>query len=171
MEYNEIRNILEKYWEGESSLAEEAQLRDFFSRHDGDLPADLREVAPLFAYFHAAGEKEEMPELFTDEPAPWEKPTATIVRPFWYGWMKYAAVLLMAAGLGYSIFSYQQKRQVEETSGDMAFTDTYSDPKVAYKETQRALKLLSKNLNTGKEQMEKLSYFHEATQMVKGEKN
>lgn len=168
MDYNEIRNILEKYWEGESSLAEEAQLRDFFSRHDGDLPADLREVAPLFAYFHAAGESE-MPELFTDEPAPWETPVATtIIRPFWHSWMKYAAVLLMAAGVGYSIFSYQQKRHVEETSGELAFTDTFSDPQVAYQQTQKALKLLSKNLNTGKEQMEKLSYFHEATQMVEG---
>lgn len=169
MEYNEIRNILERYWEGETSLAEEAQLRDFFSGHTAELPADLREVAPLFAYFHAAGE-DEMPELFTDKPAPWEAKTVAIVKPFWYSWMKYAAVLLMAAGLGYSIFSYQNKRQ-SDVSGEMAFTDTYSDPKVAYQQTQRALQILAKNLNTGKEQMEKLSYFHDATEMVKGNNN
>lgn len=166
MEYSKIRELLEKYWECESSLAEESLLREFYARHHGELPPDLREAAPLFQYYHAA-ETDTMPELFTSEPAPWE--TATIIRPFWHSWMKYAAVLLMAAGLGYSVFSFQQRR--DDPQDTYAFRDTFTDPKLAYQETQRALQILSKNLNKGKQQMEKLSYFHDATEMIQGNNN
>lgn len=163
MEYSNIRELLEKYWECETSLGEEAQLREFYAHHKGELPPDLREAAPLFQYYQAT-EEDTMPELFTDKPAPWE--AAVITRPFWHSWMKYAAVLLMAAGLGYSVFSFQQRR--DDPQEVYAMRDTFSDPQLAYQETQRALHILSKNLNKGKEQMEKLSYFHEATEMIQG---
>ncbi|MBO9154340.1 hypothetical protein ACFOTA_19150 [Chitinophaga sp. GCM10012297] len=175
MEYNNIRALLEKYWACETTEAEEAGLRMFYAAHEGPLPADLQEAAPMFRYFHAAGEGEaeelfSMPELFTDRPAPWETATKTeikIIRPFWQGWMKYAAVLLAAAGIVYSINQHQVKLHGDAT----AFKDTYSDPKLAYEQTQRALQLLSRNLNKGKKEMEKLSYFNEAKGMVEGNRN
>lgn len=166
MEHSNIRELLEKYWACETSLAEEAELRRFYTEHSGALPPDLREAAPLFQYYEE-GEEVAMPELFTDRPAPWE--SGTVIRPFWHSWMKYAAVLLMAAGFGYGIFSFEQRRNAPEET--YAMRDTYSDPKLAYQETQRALQILSRNLNKGKEQMEKLSYFHDATEMIRGNNN
>lgn len=176
MEYNNIRALLEKYWACETTEAEEAELRVFYAAHEGPLPADLQEAAPLFRYFHAAGEGEleeevlPMPELFTDRPAPWETAVKTetkIIRPFWQGWMKYAAVLLAAAGIVYSVNQYQVKLNGDAT----AFKDTYNDPKLAYEQTQRALQLLSRNLNKGKKEMEKLNYFNEAKEMVERNHN
>ncbi|MGN6511156.1 MAG: hypothetical protein ACTHLD_16955 [Chitinophaga sp.] len=171
MDYSNIRALLEKYWACETTEAEEAELRVFYAAHEGPLPADLQEAAPLFKYFHAEGEQEEtftMPELFTDRPAPWETETgARVIRPFWYGWMKYAAVLLAAAGMVYSINQFQLKRH--DVAQNTAFRDTYSDPKLAYEQTQRALQLLSRNLNKGKNEMEKLGYFNEAKEMVQGD--
>ena len=170
MEYNDIRALLEKYWACETTEAEEAQLRLFYAEHEDALPVDLMEAAPLFRYFHAEGEMP-MPELFTDVPAPWEHPeSAKIIRPFWHHWMKYAAVLLLAVGVGYSVTKFQHKH-AGGNNPELAFRATFDDPKIAYQETQRALQLISKHLNKGKTEMEKLSYFSEAQEIVQGGHN
>ncbi|WPV64190.1 hypothetical protein [Chitinophaga sp. LS1] len=62
MEYNEIRGLLIRYWEGETSLEEEDLLRSFFAENRQGLPADLQEAAPLFGYFAAEAGKE-VPEM------------------------------------------------------------------------------------------------------------
>jgi hypothetical protein len=157
MDYNKIRALLEKYWEGESSLEDEKLLRDFFVTHTGDLPDDLRETAPLFRYFQLEQERE-VPQ-----------PVARVVhlrksRP-WQHWMKYAAVLLIMAGIGYSLQQFREKQHNLAAAGWQQ--DTYSDPEKAYAETQKALQLLARNLNKGTQQMEKLSYFNDATEKVK----
>jgi hypothetical protein len=58
MEYNEIRELLTRYWEGETSLEEEDLLRSFFAENRQGLPADLLEAAALFGYFVAEGKRE-----------------------------------------------------------------------------------------------------------------
>lgn len=167
MEYSNVSALLEKYWACETSEVEELQLREFYAAHEGTLPPDLQEAAPMFRYFHAEGEGDTMPELFTDVKAPWE--TATIIRPFWYSWMKYAAMLLVGVGLGYAVHQFQEKKN--STNQRYAMRDTYNDPELAYQETQKALQILSKNLNKGKTQMEKLSYLNDVTEMVEGDRN
>lgn len=159
MDYNKIRALLEKYWEAATSLEEEAQLREFFVTHQHALPEDLREVAPLFRYYQL--------EIDRELPAEPEARVVPItkVRP-WQHWMKYAAVLLIMAGIGYSI-QQQRVKHDQLIVADLGEVDTYKDPEVAYKETQKALQLLARNLNKGTEQMEKLSYFNEATEKIK----
>jgi len=162
MEYSNIRALLEKYWACETTEDEEVTLRIFYATHEDALPADLQEAAPLFQYFHASSE--ELPEI--EIHGPWEEQKTKIIRPFWQGWMKYAAILLVAVGVGHSVYNFQQKNQPDENL--MVFRDTFDDPKVAYEETQRALAIISKNLNKGKTQMEKLSYFNNATDLIQG---
>jgi hypothetical protein len=77
--------------------------------------------------------------------------------------MRYAAVILMFVGLGYSAQVFVDRSR---DMNQLAFTDTYSDPQQAFEETQRALQMLSKNLNKGVSSMEKLSVFHDASQMI-----
>lgn len=48
MEYKEIEQLLERYWQCETSLEEEAQLRDFFSQKE--VPAHLRPYKELFVF-------------------------------------------------------------------------------------------------------------------------
>lgn len=164
MEYSNIRALLERYWACETTEEDEATLRFFFATNEDALPADLQEAAPLFQYFHT--ETHTVPEI--EIHGPWEE--TKIIRPFWQGWMKYAAVLLVALGVGHSVYNFQQKNRNDATS-QLAFRDTFDDPKVAYEETQKALAIISKNLNKGKEQMEKLSYFNDATGMIQGNNN
>ena len=160
MEFNKIRELLDRYWEGESSLEDEAQLRSFFSTNRQDLPADLKEAQPLFSYFaaEAAIELSELPEM--EVPVVQMRPP----RP-WEHWMKYAAIFLMAVGVGYAARSFQSRQERIL----LASADTYSDPQKAFAATQKALQLLAKNLNKGTSQVQKLSYFNEATEKLKAE--
>lgn len=48
MDYKYIEQLLDRYWNGETSLEEERILRAFFSQED--IPAGLRQYKPLFAY-------------------------------------------------------------------------------------------------------------------------
>lgn len=48
MDYKYINQLLERYWNCETSLEEEGILRAFFSQKD--VPAELRQYLPLFAY-------------------------------------------------------------------------------------------------------------------------
>lgn len=47
MDYKYINQLLERYWNCETSLEEEGILRAFFSQKD--VPAELRQYQPLFA--------------------------------------------------------------------------------------------------------------------------
>jgi len=57
MDYKYIKQLLERYWNGETTLEEEDILRTFFSQTD--IPAELESVKPLFAY-QAAETKEDV---------------------------------------------------------------------------------------------------------------
>ena len=48
MDYKYIKQLLERYWSCQTSLEEERILRAFFSQKD--VPAELRQYQPLFAY-------------------------------------------------------------------------------------------------------------------------
>ena len=55
-----IEELLNKYFEGETSSEEERQLRAFFS--SGDVPQQLASYIPLFAYFDEEIEKRNAPK-------------------------------------------------------------------------------------------------------------
>lgn len=48
MDYKYIEQLLERYWQCETSLEEESQLREFFSK--GEVPAHLLRYRNLFVY-------------------------------------------------------------------------------------------------------------------------
>jgi hypothetical protein len=86
MKYEEIQSLLDRYWEGETSLEEERALKAYFS---GAVIDDrLKAVAPLFK----AIKEEQQVELKT-------KAKSVQIRPQLYYWAAAASVaLLMLAG-------------------------------------------------------------------------
>lgn len=174
MEYNEIRALLNLYWEGETSLEEEELLRSFFAENQQGLPADLQEAAPLFGYF-AAEAGREVPEMKVEN-APETASRSTVIvsmpRPYQH-WMKYAAVLLLGIGLVYSARQSKTKQEEGVNPDRMAQAlnreDTYEDSKEAYVATKKALELLARNLNKGTAQAKKIAYFNEATEIIKAD--
>ncbi|MFY0255596.1 hypothetical protein ACDQ55_16760 [Chitinophaga sp. 30R24] len=163
MDYNRIYALLEKYWEGDTSLEEEDALREFFRVLPPDLPAALQEAAPLFQYFgQEAAKVWELPAM---APA---TPGKVVKLSPWHHWMKYAAVLLTAVGIVYAL--KQQDRRQQEVA-QMMQQQNMNDPQKAFDETKKALQLLAKNLNKGTTGMQKLSYFNDAAALVEGKEN
>ena len=51
MDYKYIEQLLERYWEGETTLQEESILRTFFSQPDSpEIPESLRKYQDIFRY-------------------------------------------------------------------------------------------------------------------------
>jgi len=121
MESSQIEQLLKKYLNAETTLQEEELLSDYFT---GKMVAPhLKEYQALFGYFN-----ESKSEKFT-------KSIQLNTKKTNWKWLSVAAsvVLLFSA---YSGYEYDQKIKKEEA-------------RVAFKETQMAFKLLSKNLNKG----------------------
>jgi len=48
MDYKYIEQLLDRYFAAETTLQEEQILKTFYSQHDGVMPAELSQYAPLF---------------------------------------------------------------------------------------------------------------------------
>ena len=95
MDYKYIEQLLERYWQCETTLEEEQILRTFFSQED--VPSHLKQYAELFIYENEATEeclssdfKQRMIDVVCDDTAVEAKTIslATRISP----WMKAAAV-------------------------------------------------------------------------------
>lgn len=161
MDYREVRELLEKYWQGESTLVEEKQLRDFFSLHKEDLPPDLQQVAELFHFYEeeAAQRMGDISLPDTDHLQAKRNSKITGLKRYW----KYAAIFILLSG---SMLWYQSATHQSKNTNSVA-ANTYEDPEKAFEVTQKALQILAANLNKGKEGMQKIAFFHEAEQKVK----
>lgn len=62
MDYKYIKQLLERYWRCETSLEEEEILRTFFSQKD--VPAELVQYQPLFAYEQAEAKADVLDDDF-----------------------------------------------------------------------------------------------------------
>lgn len=162
-DYRNIRGLLDKYWQGESTLEEEKQMRYFFSQHKEKLSDDLEEIRTLFGFYEMESQSV-VPELtfpFLQEPKKESNSPLkvfSILRHYW----EYAAILLFLLG---SVVLYQpghQKRALATAE------DTYQDPQEAFETTQKALELIATNLSKGKNGMAKLSWLNQAEQTIKG---
>ena len=67
----------------------------------------------------------------------------------------------VAAGMlvlvGVSFYAGQKQQQQSQAQTAAMPQDTYNDPRMAYKETEKALQMLSEKLNQGIEEMEKIN--------------
>lgn len=106
-----IEELLNRYFEGETSVAEEARLRNFFTA--GEVPPHLAPYKPLFAYFEQeirlAGESRESGEdtsAFYDDgliPPPGKLRQPSVRRVLYYV-SGVAASVLLALGLLRTLF-------------------------------------------------------------------
>ncbi len=87
-----IEELLNKYFEGETSAQEERMLRSFFSK--ADVPEELAVYKPLFAYFdQEIARKETEPELATVIPKKKKKR-----RYYWFSVAAACLFVMLLAG-------------------------------------------------------------------------
>jgi len=164
MESTNIRKLVEKYWDGDTTLEEEEQLRDYFSREEA--PADLKKEAALFRYYQSQTQFRTLDERFDD------KLTQQIERrEAKQRWLIFQPALRIAAAiilvvLATVLFKTEWNSPATENS-PVAIEDTYEDPRLAYEQTREALLLVSSLMNEGTQHMVNLETFSEAQETVK----
>jgi hypothetical protein len=134
MVLNNIEKLLEKYNNAETTLAEEAQLRAYFT--DENVAPHLEHYKPMFLYFSQSQQE----QYTKDVPL---KPKRTKM----YQWISVAAVAVLMLGiivpkaLGPSEEELKQRELAME----------------AYNKTMEALSLVSLGMNKGKQQLNSLA--------------
>jgi len=140
MVLDRIEQLIEKYFEGETSIVEENELKVYFS--SSDVAQHLKQYQTIFGYFSQAKEQQ-----FT-QGIPLQTKKRNIVM-----WLSVAASVVVMLGVGTFMFT-----KSNEQPTNLSEYGTYEDPEKALEETQRALALVSKHLNTG---IESVSYINE----------
>jgi hypothetical protein len=145
MESDKIDLLIEKYFQGETSTTEEKDLKNYFSGLD--VAQHLEQYTPLFGYFSQAKEHEFQQEI----PLPSKKRNVA--------WLSIAASVVILLGIG--TYTYMNNNAVQSTN-----LGTYDDPEVAFKETQKALALLSTHVNTGIESVQYIETYEHSKNLI-----
>lgn len=170
MDLDRIEQLLERYWECETTLEEEKELKKFFN--SGNVPQKWQSVAPLFEYYETEKQTGQLDGLFDEQvlaqiESQGGKGAAAgqgkIVKLF-SSIAKIAAVGLILITATY--FVTEEYTNKKDTM-DPYLADTFEDPKVAFEETKKALMLISKNFNRGRKEAQKIGVFNEAQEKIK----
>ena len=163
MDFNKIERLLERYWEGETSLEEEQVLRDFFDHPE--VPGKWKSEQVLFQYF-TEQRKVDLDELFDEKVMAQVEEAPDIsrgkVRKLFYDLVRVAAVGLILVTATYFV-----REQYLEQKDDPYMVDTFENPKEAFEETKKALLMISKNFNKGRKEAKKVGAFNDAQEKVK----
>ena len=146
MEFNKMEALLEKYFEGQTSIAEENELKDYFS--SPNVAEHLEQYRPLFGYLAKAKE-----DKFTQKVSLNSKKQKV-------AWLSIAASIVVMLGIGtYTYFDANTAKENQELG-------TYDDPEEALEATQKALAMLSDNVNVGVEGVQYLKVYEVTKEKV-----
>lgn len=145
MELQAIEKLLDKYFDAETTIAEEKDLKLYFS--SPDVAPHLEQYRPLFGYFSQQGEQK------------FDKTVPLKTKRHYAAWISVAASVVLFSGL---LTFYNS--QPQEDLG------TYDDPEVAFRETQKALQMLSTNVNVGMGSVHYVGKEYEKTKEIIKEK-
>ena len=130
MESDKIENLLEKYFEGNTSIAEEKQLKVYFS--SPNVAQHLEQYQSIF-YFISTARKEQFHR---------EIPIQRRRKKGNKAWLSIAASIVVLLGIGTYVYT-------NESNANAKNLGTFDNPQKAFEETQKALALLSNHVNTG----------------------
>ncbi|TYA92218.1 hypothetical protein [Seonamhaeicola marinus] len=139
-----IEELLEKYENGETTLTEEQQLKDYFSQET--VEPHLEMYKPMFNYFLVNKQ-----EQFTKD-----VPLKT-KRTFNYKWISVAAVAVLMLGF------YINSGDVDPSLADCNELGTYCKPEEALNEVSKQLAMISGHFNKGTQAVGYLSEVDKGT--------
>lgn len=142
MESDKIERLLDKYFEATTTVAEEKELRSYFSGKN--VASHLEKYAPMFQFFTETKE-----ERYTKQvPLPKaESPTKAL-----YKWVSIAAAVVLFVGL------YFGQRS---TSPSPSLESEFTQEEIA--SAQEAMALLAQNFSKGTQQLSYLEEFEKNT--------
>ncbi len=143
MDLTKIENLIEKYFEGTTSLKEENVLHTYFSQ--AFVPAHLQEYQALFAYFSKnKAEVSTQPIQVKTKKKTWQL--------YMLSYTAAAAILL------FSVFWFTQPKGLTNAEREEA--------QLALIETQKVFQLISQNLNKGNNAIAYLQDYEEVKNKI-----
>jgi hypothetical protein len=145
MESSKIEILLEKYFEGQTNSSEENELRNYFS--SPNVLPHLEQYKPLFGYFAVAKKEEFKPNIQLQS------------KRLRVTWLSIAASVVVLLGIGTYVYFNTYANQNQDLG-------TYNDPEIAFKETQKALALLSNQVNIGIESVRYVEEYQHSKNLI-----
>jgi len=166
MNHQTIQILLEKYFEGETNLQEEAQLAQYFQQEN--IAEDLTAYKPLFQFYDQ--QKNIMPSKEFDQKIQQKTKPAKRSRIV----HMYSAVARVAAVLALFFLAYQAYEYYalpEQKNPNYIVLDEAAEAEMAYQEIKAAFMLVSSKINEGTEKTASgLIKINQATEIVRQKK-
>ncbi len=143
MELAKLEKLLDKYFEGETTLSEEKELKVYFTGES--VPSHLEKYKDLFQFFSEESQVTASSEISLN--------TDTSRVP-WYTWIGVAASIALIVGLFI--------KDIPAGADPEGVYGTYDDPELALQKTKEALDLVASLMNEGKKDLVYLNEFDTA---------
>ena len=145
MELKLVEQLLEKYFQGETTIAEEKQLKAYFSSND--VAPHLVKYQSLFGYF------ETQKGTQFEQKLPLQPRKQNTVK-----WIGIAASFVVLFGLA-TFYFYPSEPKHEDLG-------TYDNPEEAFAATHKALLMVSEQVNVGMESVVYLEEYEKTTKTI-----
>jgi len=142
MELKRIEILLEKYFDAQTTIAEEKELAAYFNAPG--VAQHLVQYKSLFVFFNTEASQQFTRQLPLRQSRPYAR------------WLSVAAVAAVMFGL----FTFLNREPAQQDLG------TYNDPEKAFRETQKALNLLSQNVNVGVSSVEYIDEYEKSKETI-----
>lgn len=165
MESKIIESLLEKYFEGQSTVEEENRLKQYFT--GGEVAPQLKVYQPLFEFFESektVGLGEDFEQKLLEKIQPVKK--EAIIRKMNFTWLRAAAIIVFVVA-GLWMLRQWQPETTEQTVGIDWSKYEPEDPEKAYDQMMKALALVSEKMTEGEDEARKgLSKINEANEQI-----
>ena len=141
-DYKNIEELLERYYNAQTSKAEEKQLKNFFLQEE--VPVHLQAEKEMFLQLQTSDVPEGLEERLSQRIDQWSVQERRHIPKSLQWTASIAASLLLLFGAGWYL---------QESQPSAHRQDTCATPEEAYAEAQKALVLFSTALNKGMKQM------------------
>ena len=161
----EIRKILERFYQGESTLEEEKMLEDYFS--STTVPEEMIPDKDLFKSFGGGSESIIVPadlnQKIIDSIGQVERKATRTRRISIFSLSGLAAGLLIMI----AVYLFYIRTDKPELLASNQMIDTFQDPMDAYEEAKRALVFVSAKLNNGTNELEHVKQVRKTSEPLK----
>jgi hypothetical protein len=149
MELNKIEPLLEKYFDGLTSIAEEKELTNYFS--SSNVAQHLLQYQSIFGYYNHA-KREKFVKIVPLIPNSRDAKIKV-------AWLSIAASFTIL--LGAAMFMYTNS--LDKENSDLG---TFDNPETALIETQKQLNLISENINMGYKSVAVINEYQQSKNLI-----
>lgn len=156
MNSKDIKKLIDAFYEGETSVEEEKIIFDYFLNES--IEEDMKEEQAFFLSLSQSVKPIRVPESLEsklssliDDLNDKEKKKKSKIHNIWIGIASTAACVIIILSIGLQLNQNKNEQMAIEAK------DTFNDPNEAYKEVEKALLLVSNNMNKGIDQLSVIS--------------